>query len=704
MNKNIKKQILNEIEMKNVKVVSFDLFDTLLIRPVLKPTDLFYIVEKRANESINEFHFSFLKVRQLAEKIARNDIAKSPEVEEVSIDDIYHVMGQITRLDANCLDKLKKIEIEVEIQYIRKNETIFEIYEHVLSLDKEIVLISDFYINDGFINRVLEQQGITGFKKVYVSSEIGKTKETGSMFKHVLADQKIDGSKFLHIGDNENADYAQAKKFGILSFLVQKNSALFFSSLDRQRIWTPHIDLLELPMRIMLGFLANKLARTASNSDSDSLFLDSTYLLGYYGIGSLLFSLTKWIMDEARREEIDQVGFAARDGYLSYHAYRMLRGHIPSTPSAKYFESSRGLSFPSQYRGYGDLCGLIDDIGVDNTAPAIDFLTNRFFLEDTEKLRRHFLKSEIELDKPISNYDKFIECFLRFRGDAFTGLERQFELGAAYYNEVFKETKKIAVFDIGYTARVQRSLRNYLEKSIVGFYFFTFSKGLLQKEESENIKNYYSSAFNQHLEIPPILTELLEVLFSDPESGTAYSFEEDGTRLTVKKAPPELDSKGIEKVKDIQKGALEFCKELTELFGSDVRYLEVSPKIAGRVMSHFSNSPSYRDAKLLDGLKFSNQVTGKTGQPFIGETLNESIWKNGYLSISTKGKYFETGKTLFARIGWRVIFVPFVRPFIKGIGSAEDIIKFDDDPSYFFASLNEAHFRAIGALFFPANK
>ena len=52
--------------IKNVDVVSFDIFDTLLIRPYEKPTDLFKHIEYEL-ASYREFY----KERILAEKRAR---------------------------------------------------------------------------------------------------------------------------------------------------------------------------------------------------------------------------------------------------------------------------------------------------------------------------------------------------------------------------------------------------------------------------------------------------------------------------------------------------------------------------------------------------------------------------------------------------------------------------------------------------------
>lgn len=70
--------------IKNRKVVSFDIFDTLLIRPFLRPTDIFRYIE------IEYSIAGFAEERVFAERRARATIGKR----EVTLDDIYGCISE----------------------------------------------------------------------------------------------------------------------------------------------------------------------------------------------------------------------------------------------------------------------------------------------------------------------------------------------------------------------------------------------------------------------------------------------------------------------------------------------------------------------------------------------------------------------------------------------------------------------------------
>ena len=65
----------------SIKVVSFDLFDTLVLRPFLKPTDLFNLLGQIQSRN------DFCDFRTKAESKARSSIGT-----EVTLDEIYSFM------------------------------------------------------------------------------------------------------------------------------------------------------------------------------------------------------------------------------------------------------------------------------------------------------------------------------------------------------------------------------------------------------------------------------------------------------------------------------------------------------------------------------------------------------------------------------------------------------------------------------------
>ena len=126
-----------------VKAVSFDIFDTLLVRPALSPSDLFALVGKRAGLACN-----FPQIRREAELAAREGRAAGRE--EVSLDDIYRVLEKALGDSALC-SRLKQAELDVEADYLYPRKAVREIYAAVLATGKEIIISSDMYLPKDFI-------------------------------------------------------------------------------------------------------------------------------------------------------------------------------------------------------------------------------------------------------------------------------------------------------------------------------------------------------------------------------------------------------------------------------------------------------------------------------------------------------------------------------------------------------------------------
>ena len=59
---------------------------------------------------------------------------------------------------------------------------------------------------------------------MYVSSEYGKTKRTGNLFREVLEEEGMEGreGEVLHIGDHYISDYLNPRNVGMKSFLYNR--------------------------------------------------------------------------------------------------------------------------------------------------------------------------------------------------------------------------------------------------------------------------------------------------------------------------------------------------------------------------------------------------------------------------------------------------------------------------------------------------
>lgn len=76
---------LTQLILKH-NIISFDIFDTALLRPYIKPTHLFLHIEKYLKVN------NFASLRCKSEKMARKEMFKNFQKEDITIDDIYKNM------------------------------------------------------------------------------------------------------------------------------------------------------------------------------------------------------------------------------------------------------------------------------------------------------------------------------------------------------------------------------------------------------------------------------------------------------------------------------------------------------------------------------------------------------------------------------------------------------------------------------------
>ena len=190
-------------------VISFDIFDTLIFRPFSEPGDLFYFLSLKLGMP------DFKQIRMKQESLARQDCYKQKGHYEVTFQEIWN---RIERETGKSAEEGMQMEQELEQQFCYANPFMKEVFQALQKQGKEIIVTSDMYLPEGFLHQLLEQNGFTCIKKIYVSCEYGVGKYNGGLYQRIREDFG-DTVSIIHIGDNEYSDGRQAKKNGINSVL-----------------------------------------------------------------------------------------------------------------------------------------------------------------------------------------------------------------------------------------------------------------------------------------------------------------------------------------------------------------------------------------------------------------------------------------------------------------------------------------------------
>lgn len=300
-------------------VVTFDIFDTLLVRKTAVPTDVFRLIE-----ATNPNYAGFADERISSERRARHLVN-----DEILLDDIYDTISPKFR-------HLKEKELAVEARALLRNAPIFELYQKAVAAGKRVAVISDMYLPASFLKSVLAREGYTQIEAIFVSGELRQSKcVEGHLFVHAANSMGVSTSQLLHVGDNRHSDYDMPLKVGAQAVHIPMLRELFLTHPDarfcmRNDAWLSH----SVHNALVMHYDGN-----------GSYFRKLGFMLG----GPLALGYLTWIDKEIRLSKADCVLFVARDGWLLRQLYERYFNKDARRTGYVYFNRILGLKAFATY-------------------------------------------------------------------------------------------------------------------------------------------------------------------------------------------------------------------------------------------------------------------------------------------------------------------------------------------------------------------
>lgn len=320
----IKKQI------EEHDIVSFDLYDTLIMRKLCNNTDVFKIVEQRCKAAGGGL--SYIEMRSHAVALQKKH--------NYTLDDIYDNM-RLLYPEADT-EVLKKTELEIEMAVTVPRVDIVKLYNYARSLGKEVVIISDMYLTKEHLRPILEKCGISvDDERLMISCERDADKNSGLMWEQFVRLKAHNGKKLLHIGDSLVGDSEQPKRYGVDTVKIASAQNLLeeiTSTATRGGITTIYSSL-------SYGIIADELFNSpfAWKEDRGKYLLVGNHRFGKVVFSSLTLTYLLWIRRMCKKLGISRLFFMSRDGYFLMRDYLHLSNRIGKTDSVKaeYLYTSR---------------------------------------------------------------------------------------------------------------------------------------------------------------------------------------------------------------------------------------------------------------------------------------------------------------------------------------------------------------------------
>jgi HAD superfamily hydrolase (TIGR01549 family) len=575
------KRLFSKID--NAEIISFDVFDTLIRRNFLVPSDVFRYMQLVLTTENPSLSVDFCARRIEAERLARQRQAN-----EISLLHIYNEFCDLSEDDRRYLASL---EINVELEVCTVNNDFFPIYEYCLKANKRIIIVSDMYMSSDTIRSILLKNLIKGFSEVFVSCEIGSSKASGGLFEYLARKFQIPSKKILHIGDNLRADYIMPLLHGFSAFHFPKKLAnLDYDSLNQR---TGLID-----ESFMLSFVNNRLPLIKCPNER----------IGYEVFGPLLFAFSVWLHNELIADGTKKVFFLARDGRMLMRAYELMYGS--NTEALNYlYVSRRSVFIPLlatrtsleefvkllSVRKAESLIGVLDSIGI-SESEAKDALVNHGFKGD--ELFFNVIKQPRFSGFWDEMYPSIQEKARRQRVALLRYLGQNDFVG------------DVAVVDIGYRGTIQNSLESILrtekrDTRLKGYYIGLNTRSLSYIREGLSAKGFLfdpRSAIPSEYEMQiKTFVGLFESFFLAHE-GSVLGYADNEGVITPVLLKHECDEVQASVFHSIQEGSLKFIRDFNTERTS--RAIAISPELSFRAFSRLGLYPSKCDLTLFGLLPF----------------------------------------------------------------------------------------------------
>lgn len=224
----------------DIRVVSVDIFDTLLLRTTRPESARFLDVGRIHADIVRKMGGAFsardlLLLRLMAARAGYRNAAPVEQIREPRYADIVEVIAQACRIRGadGLAERFAAAELAYESSMLTPNRRLVGILQRAKASGKRVICISDMYFGAEHLHRLVAGKGIDFIDATYSSADFGVGKASRRLFDEVLKREGVAASQMVHCGDNAHSDHRQAIAAGLLAFHVPRSA--HWRALERWR-------------------------------------------------------------------------------------------------------------------------------------------------------------------------------------------------------------------------------------------------------------------------------------------------------------------------------------------------------------------------------------------------------------------------------------------------------------------------------------
>jgi len=210
-------------QAQGTTLLSFDIFDTVLLRPPVSEFYHFWRISRR--------FYAYLKTQECSPKLSLKDVfqarllswrtayKEAPIAQgcrEARLCEILNLMCVYLGCNLSHVQKLHQIELQVEGETLRLNKDLFKIIALTKAQGKKIVFTSDMYLSEEDIRKICHAfMPHFEWDAGYVSSDVRLSKRhDGHLFSYLIEKEGVSSERILHIGDSFQGDFCHPRQKG----------------------------------------------------------------------------------------------------------------------------------------------------------------------------------------------------------------------------------------------------------------------------------------------------------------------------------------------------------------------------------------------------------------------------------------------------------------------------------------------------------
>lgn len=457
--------------------ISFDLFDTLLVRRIHDP-DLVklpvarYIANLARGYGISKSWQSIQKTRDRIEQQQRQETGQKfddheafyPAFMETALKEIFETYYQ-----PDILEAVTRYELEMESRMLVPRALFVDLLHELKGLNKRLLIISDIYLPSDHLKVLVERAGILSLVEDLVSSaDTFLAKASGHAFPLVQERFDIDTSTWLHIGDNPISDGLRPTEFGIKALLLKDSDEKFRKGLIRRYYHYGR----GRPFYRGRALAQLMLPLEAENRDQDDLYVE-----GFSFLGPMIGAFVQHIAEECRRLGLKKVFFFSREGYTFKQVWERVAPLLfpdGDLPEIEYIYVSR-MALAGASCAHEGLSRVSANIALLPPGNKNFRDIARIFQLDLKRLEPHLQHHKLTADSCLSplhaGYDQKFSVRLmemledeEFQKEIKEQTRPSHEALQRYLDDLgFFAQDQIAVVDIGWLGTIQRFLYNSIK-------------------------------------------------------------------------------------------------------------------------------------------------------------------------------------------------------------------------------------------------